>query len=323
MTWVDLAAGKAISLDKRSSLIDVAGAPDGALACAVDVGRGATLFAPGKPAIALEGTVSHAAFVTNTAVVLADEEAAALRLYDTAKKTYAPLVERKGAKLVSFAWTRAAPSWVAAAFTDGTLWRTNLDTSKAETTAQPIKVTSGLLVLGDGTVMFGEGRSLRAWRPGGSVDAHAELPGPAIELGIAGAGPAIAITNQGATYLVELDARDKVTEVDAINAGKIAMSADTGTYVVSTADGFDVVDPIARHRWTLGRTKGVPYRDPKISADGRRVIAHTWKRADGEDGAAVIVWTLPDPPSTADIAKWLDAMTNAIIDPATGQMSWK
>jgi hypothetical protein len=171
--------------------------------------------------------------------------------------------------------------------------------------------------------MFGEGRTLRAWRPNGTVDAHAELPGPAIELGIAGTGPAIAITNQGATYLVELDTRDKVTEVDAINAGKIAMSAETGTYVVSTADGFDIVDPIAKHRWTLGKTKGVPYRDPKISADGRRVIAHTFKRANGADGHALIVWTLPDPPSTADIAKWLDTMTNAIIDPATGRSSWK
>jgi hypothetical protein len=67
MTWVDLVTGKAISLDKRASLLDVAGAPDGALACAVDVGRAATLFAPGKPAVALEGTVSHAAFVSNTA----------------------------------------------------------------------------------------------------------------------------------------------------------------------------------------------------------------------------------------------------------------
>ena len=178
-------------------------------------------------------------------------------------------------------------------------------------------------MLSGGTVMFGEGRNLRAWRPDGTNDSHAELPGPPIEIGIAGTGPAIAITNQGATYLVELDARDKVTEVDAINAGRIAMSADTGTYVVSTADGFDVVDPIARHRWTLGRTKGVPYRDPKISADGRRVIAHTTKRADGEDGAALIVWTLPDPPSTGDIAKWLDRMTNAVIDPATGRLSWK
>ena len=322
-SWIDLAAGKATPLDKRVSLLDVAGSPDGTLACVVDVGRTATLFARGKPAIALEGTVSHVAFASNRELILADEEAGSLRLYDLEKRTYAPLVERK-AKLVSFAWTRSGPpTWVAAAFTDGTLWRENVTANEAATASQPIKVTSGLLLLSDGTVMFGEGRVLRAWRPDGSIDAHAELPGPAAELGIAGTGPVIAITNQGATYVVELDARDRVTEVDAINAGKIAMSAETGTYVVSTADGFDVVDPIARHRWTLGRTKGVPYRDPKISADGRRVMAHTTKRADGEDGAAVIVWTLPDPPSTADTAKWLDAMTNAIIDPATGRLSWK
>jgi hypothetical protein len=244
-----------------------------------------------------------------------------LRLYDVEHKTYTPLVERK-AKLLSFAWSRNG-GWLTAAFTDGTLWRKSLAKSVEQLAPQPIKITSRLLVLDDGTVMFGEGRQLRAWRPDGSIDAHAEIPSPVYELGIAGAGPAIAITDQGATYLVELDARDKVTEVDPINAGSIAMSLDTGIYVVSTADGFDVVDPVARHRWTLGRTKGVPFRDPRISNDGRKIFAHTTKRGDGSDGDALILWTLPAMPVQDDTAKWLDAMTNAIIDPATGRLSWK
>ncbi|HLL25448.1 MAG TPA: WD40 repeat domain-containing protein, partial [Kofleriaceae bacterium] len=322
LTWIDLATGKVTALDKRAALLDVAGAPNGTLACVVDAGRNATLLAPGAPPVALDGTVSHVAFVRDRALLLADDEGGTLRLHDVDAKTTTLLVARK-AKLVGIAWSRGTPTWIAAAFTDGTLWRQNLTTAQAETSEQPIKVTSGLLLLDDGTVMFGEGRQLRTWRGDGDIIAHAALPGPAAELGIAGTGPAIAITSQGATYLVALDERDRVTEVDAINAGKIAMSAATGTYVVSTADGFDVVDPIAKHRWTLGRTKGVPYRDPKISADGRRVLAHTTKRPDGDDAAALIVWTLPDPPSPDDTTAWLDAMTNAIIDPATGRLSWK
>jgi WD40 repeat protein len=320
-SWIDLASGKVTPLDKRVALRDIAGAPNGTLACVVDTGRTATLFAPGKPSIELEGTVSRAGFASPKDLVLADEEAASLRLYNVETKTYAPLVARP-AKLISFAWTRTSPTWIAAAFTDGTLWRKNLTANTEATASQPIEVTSGLLLLADGTVLFGEGRMLRAWKPDGTIARQAELPSAPIELGIAGPGPAIAITPQGATYVVELDAPDKVTEVDPINAGKIAMAADTGTYVVSTADGFDVVDPIARHRWNLTRTKNVPYRDPKISADGRRVVAHTSRHANGDDGAALIVWNLPEPPPQTETAKWLDGMTNAYID-QTGRLSWR
>ena len=101
------------------------------------------------------------------------------------------------------------------------------------------------------------------------------------------------------------------------------MSVQTGSYVAATVDGFDIIDPIARHRWTLARTTSVPYRDPQISANGRRVIAHTTKTAGGDNDAAVIVWTLPEPPSTVDPSSWIDGMTNAIIDPASGRLGWK
>jgi Protein kinase domain len=318
-TWIDIATGKRTPLDKRVSIRDLAGAPNGNLACIVDPGRKATLFSPGKPAHTLDGTVSLATFASNHELVLADEEAASLRLYDTEKKTYTALFAQP-AKLLALGWHRGKTTWIAAAFQDGTLWRKNLTANTDATAAQPIKVSSELLVLEDGTVMFGEGRMLRAWRPDGSVDAHAELPEPAVTLGIAGSAPAIAITNQGATYLVELDKRERITEIDPINTGKISMARETGSYVVATADGFDVVDPLERHRWKLGSTQSIAYREPMISDDGRHIIAHTTKRPDDSDGDAVILWTLPDPP--ADITAWLDALTNAYIDP-TGRLSWK
>jgi hypothetical protein len=318
-TWIDIATGKRTTLDRRISIHDLAGAPNGNLACITDPGRRATLFAPGKPSQLLDGTVSLGAFASDHQLVLADEEAASLRLYDTEKKTYTALFERP-TKLLSLGWHRGKTTWIAAAFADGTLWRKNLATGGDATSAQPVKISSELLVLEDGTVMFGEGRTLRAWRPDGSIDAHAELPEPAVTLGIAGTAPAIAITNQGATYLVELDKRERIAEIDPINTGKISMARETGTYVVATADGFDVVDPVERHRWKLGSTQSIAYREPTISADGRHIIAHTTKRPDDSDGDAVILWTLPDPP--ADTTAWLDALTNAYIDP-TGRLSWR
>nr|MBA3820270.1 hypothetical protein [Deltaproteobacteria bacterium] len=37
---------------------------------------------------------------------------------------------------------------------------------------------------------------------------------------------------------------------------------------------------------------------------------------------ALLVWSFPDPPSTAQLAGWLDGLTNAIIDPS-GALRWQ
>ncbi len=316
LQWIDLATGKQQPAGDRLQLRDIVGAPGGTAACAIDITRKAYLVMPGRPAEPLDGTVSHAGFATDRDLLLADDASGTLHHVDVATRARKLLVSRP-TKLASMAWSRGAlrgkPTWVAAAFTDGTLWRIDLATGQHAVASSPISLTTRLLVTPDGTVMFAEGRVLSAWRPDGGIDAHATLPKPVDALGIAGAGPVIAFTSEGAAYLVGLDARDRVTEADPVNAGRAAMAVDTGVYVVSNLDGIDVIDPLAPHRWTLARAQSNAYGEPQISNDGRRVMAHSAR--------ALLVWTLPAAPSPAELTGWLATLSNAMLDPM-GRLGW-
>jgi len=312
LQWIDLQAGKLQPFETRVPLRDVAGAPGGQLACVVDTARRAFLARPGHPLEALDGTISLAGFATDRDLLIADEETGTVHHLDVQTKQRTPLVAR-AAKLASVAWSRTQPAWVAAVFTDGTLWRKQLGRRDAETASSPVSSSSRLLVTADGTVFFAEGAALRAWRPDGGIDAHAKLAQPIVTLGAVGTGPLVAFTGDGAAYLVEVGARDRVLEAEPRGAARASMSADTGLYVVSNVDGIDLIDPVARHRWTLARAVNVAYRDPQISTDGRRVIAHSLR--------ALLVWTLPDAPPPDATARWLDALTNAALDD-TGRLGW-
>ncbi|MDQ3295597.1 MAG: WD40 repeat domain-containing serine/threonine protein kinase [Myxococcota bacterium] len=329
LQWIDLATGKQQPAGDRLQLRDIVGAPGGTAACAIDIARKAHLVLRGRSAEPLDGTVSHAGFATDRDLLLADDAGGTLHHLDVETRARKLLVSRP-ARLASMAWSRGPrwsepanagergpirgkPTWVAAAFTDGTLWRSDLATGQHAVATSPISLTTRLLVLADGTVMFAEGRVLRAWRPDGGIDAHATLPKPVDALGIAGAGPIIAFTSEGAAYLVGLDARDRITEADPVNAGRAAMAVDTGVYVVSNLDGIDIIDPLAPHRWTLARAQSNAYGEPQISSDGQRVMAHSAR--------ALLVWTLLAPPSPDELAGWLALLSNATLDPM-GRLGW-
>jgi hypothetical protein len=312
LQWLDLAKGTLREVGDRNTLRSIAGSPDGKVACAIDISRHAFLIRPDLPPEELDGTVTDAGFATADDLLLADEDGT-VRHFDLRTNRQTTLVARK-AKLLDIAWSRTTPAWIAVAFDDGTLWRKNLATGADATSSTPVRPTTRLLLLGDGTVLFGESRALRAWRPDGTLAAHAELARPISALGIAGTGPAIALTGEGSTYLVALDAPNRVTEVEAVGGTSAAMSADTGVYVTASRGGLDVIDPIVRHRWTLARAATRAYRDAQISADGRRVLAITSR--------GLLVWSWPRPQGPEATAAWLDSMTDAVID-ATGRLAWQ
>src|SRR6185436_10607399 len=53
-------------------------------------------------------------------------------------------------------------------------------------------------------VVFADGRAIRAWRPGGAVDAHAELPRKVVTIGLAGPAHLLAVLDDDSTWLVDL-----------------------------------------------------------------------------------------------------------------------
>ena len=76
-----------------------------------------------------------------------------------------------------------------------------------------------------------------------------------------------------------------------------------------------VVDAPGRYSWTLVEQPPSPslydpsndtYTQPRISADGTRVIARL--------PTALVTWTFTVPQSPAETAQWVDSLTNAAID---------
>ena len=329
--WIDLATGKLEPLGEWA-LRSVAASPAGNLACAIDEDYHATLLGPGREPRTLDGTYDVAGFADAERLLLGTGAAGTVHLYDPRDGKRTTLVTSKG-KLLDLAWNRGNPAWVAAVFGDGSLWRRNLTTG-AEAVADANITPSGFLqVTRDGTVLFAEGRILRAWRPSGAVDPHVELPRRVVAIGLAGPGHALAVLEDFSTYLVDLAVPNVARESESLsgqltarnNRVTVSMAADAGMLVAPNAGGIEVIDPLARFRWTLTTQPPPPnlyekrtaaYSSPLISADGTRVIA----RLPG----ALVAWTI-DVPATADeTVKWLDSLTNAAFDTrGVGKLVWR
>jgi len=74
------------------------------------------------------------------------------------------------------------------------------------------------------------------------------------------------------------------------------MSSDTGLLAVIAHGQLDIVDPLGHQQWTLGQARGVTFRTPAISADGRHVLADT--------GHSLVLWPLERPATPEDTVTW-------------------
>jgi hypothetical protein len=188
-------------------------------------------------------------------------------------------------------------------------------------------------MLPDGTVLFAEGRVIRAWRPDGRVDKHAELPRDVVTIGRAGPDHLLAVLDDDAPWLVELamPGTGKIEETESIGTTarrparrpqdkdkdkvSVSLAVATGTLVVPHNGGIRVVDAPGRYSWTLVEQPPSPslydpstttYTQLRISADGTRVIARL--------PTGLVTWTLPVPAGPAETVKWIESLTNAAID---------
>ncbi len=173
-----------------------------------------------------------------------------------------------------------------------------------------------------GTVMFAVGRELRAWTPTDDVRVHATLPQLIVDIGEAGRGHAVAFSQAGTAFLVDTARPNEVIDTEQSVGSRnkdeqaVSMSADTGLIVIAQEGRIEVIDPLVKNRkWTLASTPGVTYGKPRISTDGRWVLARA--------GTSLLVWNLALPQGPEEVATWLDAMTNAVADGGAQRFSWK
>jgi serine/threonine protein kinase/WD40 repeat protein len=340
--WIDLETGKAESLGDWP-LLTAAASPSGDLACAIDIDGRARLLGHGRAPAPIEGHYEVAGFASETDLLLGSGVDGTVHLYDPQSGKRTTLVHSPG-KLLDLAWNRAAPAWAAALFGGGTLWRRNLATG-AEATATGVSTAGHLQVLRDGTVMFADGRAVRAWRASGAVELHAELPRKVVTIGLAGPGHLLALLDDDSAWLVDLTAPGRVEQTEAVVSSReedprkqdprkqdpvsLSLAADTGTLVVPQSGGINVVDTVGFFTWPLAvqppapnlyETAKVAYADPRISADGTRVIARLLDPA----GGALVTWSLTVPQSGAETAKWVDSLTNAVLDSGrSNKLIWR
>ena len=314
---IDFANDTHHELANWTAVTQVAAAPTGSLAAVVDLAHRAVLIGPGRAPQVLADEIDRVGFASEHQVLL-HANSGTLQLHDTASNQRTVLVARTE-RLDGTGWSRSRPAWIATVFRDQTLWRKNLMSGAEDTIRVPKLPTSSLLVQPDGSVVFAVARELHAWRPDGTVQHHATFPRPVIELGTTGTARAVAFTEQGGAYVVHLDQRDQVVDLEESFGKAVSMAAETGL-IVEPKDGvIEVVDPLidsgSRRRWKLAEAANVSYLEPQISTDGRHVIARA--------GARLLLWPLALPGSQAEAITWLDRLTNAVSESGSKGLDWK
>jgi hypothetical protein len=322
--WIDLATGKPKPIAQLpAGLVEIAGSQDGRAACLVDAGHQGRLIVEDREPVDL-GPVDVALFA-GTQLVIATE-AGTIQRIDIATRQRTVLAARP-AKLVHLTASRGNPTWLAAAYADGTLWRTSA-AGPASTTVIA-GVPPKLVLQPDGTLVFPEGRMLKAWRPTGAVEPLVELPKPIAAIGLAGPDRAVAFVDDGTAFLVHLDAPNRFSDPFDVDSRGATMSPDSGLIVVANRGTIELIDPLVPHRWTLAASSGLTFNAAQISGDGRFVLARRLvtdrekKDVEARDVNVLLAWRLVSPNGPEETARWLDQMTNAVVDLQTTNLAWQ
>ena len=323
---IDVATGAARPLGAWQGLRAVTASRNGQAIAMIDSARTLHLQSPGHELEELAGEIDFAGFATDDQLVIATL-AGAVDVYDLGLRRRTQLIGPR-TQLLGLAWGRGQHPWVAAAFSDGTLWRKNLVTGQTQQIARvpaiepldpehrPGPRDSKLLVSADGTVWFLHDREVHAWRGDGALVRIATAPKPLDDFGEAGPMALAAFAGDSTIYTIGREPPYPFVEaLPAIDGTSAAMSPETGLLVVLEHGAIDVLDPLVHQRWTLAQPTGVTFDNLAISGDGRRILAHT------EHG--LVTWSIALPQSPDATAKWLDAMTNAVDDLSPGGLGWR
>jgi hypothetical protein len=181
--------------------------------------------------------------------------AGTVQVHDVDKQQRTVLASRT-ARLVQLTASRASPAWIAGVFAEDaavsgatTLWRVSLATGIQSTTTLA-GVPGQILIDAEGSVVFPEGRQLRAWRPSGKVEPLVELPAQVVALGIAGSDRAVAFTDE-LRFVVRLDIAGQHAEPFDVSVRKERLPG--CQLLVANRGAIEVLDHRAASLDALGR----------------------------------------------------------------------
>ncbi len=206
--------------------------------------------------------------------------------------------------------------WLAAMYSDGTVWRRHRASGKSSTIHVDEVLTDAQLQLEpDGSVLVPVGKKLMRWSTSGELKTLVELPSPVV-FATTASGSATITTKDGATYSWPVDGHTPPQGIAPTGTGTISISGDAQFGAFVTPRGIDLVDLVAGVRWSL-----VP-ADRKIRA-GQAVISRDGKRVAAMLLGTIVVWDLELPMTAADTRSWLDQLTNASADLGASALTWR
>ena len=211
-------------------------------------------------------------------------------------------------------------TWLAAIWSDGTLWRRHDLTKREET--RPGKGTGQerytlLLVEPDGTVMFPERNRLLVWKPDGTTTELAALPGD-IRSMVPTRSSLIVTTDDFSTIIVDRKTGQIRPWISSGRINAFAASYDRELAAYLTPGGtLEIADLVSGEHWPVGKRELLPpVGNVSLSGDGRHVAAQLQLTNELD----LLPLALPE---TADAtAAWLDDLTNGIVAPGTTAVSW-
>ena len=316
--WIDLRTDKVSPLGMIAGLTQIAAPPDGLRAVVIDSTHHARIVTPVGDPVDLDGEIDHALFLDDRRLVVAT--ATGMVRLDDPKQDRGTALVKRGAAVVALAGAASLPNeggWIAAAYADRVLVRVSVsakpDVANLELKAAPPR--GGLAIDNNGEVVFGSGNELYAWHADGSSPVSLWTSTRLI-VSVAYVGPnkVLAIAADGNAVFV--DTRAKTVEPSAATITNPTFTADGGLVASLVApNGVDIIDPIAKDRWSLAPPKGPPLMFAEISPDGRRVLAST--------NTGLLVWTLALPASADATSRWIDTLTNAIDRGPAAPLDWK
>jgi hypothetical protein len=165
-------------------------------------------------------------------------------------------------------------------------------------------------VTSDGRAWLSVGTHLRTWRVDGSVSDQVVLPKPIIRAWCIDDHHVIAAT-EDQHYLVDVDTPDRFAPTVRMAASGPIRLAEGLAVALLVGGGIALLDTTANVWWPVARFAA---RTATIAGDDNALIAIA--------GQGYDFWSLDLPRSPEATVAWIDAITNATYDTATGALVW-
>jgi eukaryotic-like serine/threonine-protein kinase len=205
-------------------------------------------------------------------------------------------------------------TWLAARCSDGTLWRHDLATG-ADASKRVAMTPADSIVLGaDGSLYFLDDKRVRLWQPSDAIIDPIELHRAAQDINPADDDHMLVVTDDSAGYLVDIHTHEIASRIPTgsrLSSLQVTPEMTTAVDQGGTLIGLDLITGV---RWTIGRgPEAIAF--PQLTSDGNRVI--------GLSPRQVLAWPLDHPTAPADVARWLDDLTNARAPAGPTALTWQ